>query len=209
MGPLMGPLMGLRALVVGEHAVLVECAEESLVAATYAVVRARVPDAVDVVPAARTVLVDGVADPVALAAQVPGWSLPAAGSVGGALVEVPVRYDGPDLGDVAAHWGVPVAEAVRLHREQEYVVAFCGFAPGFAYCAGLPAELAVPRLASPRARVPAGSVAVAGTWTGVYPTASPGGWRLIGSTDADLWRLDRSPPALLPPGTRVRFVEAR
>jgi KipI family sensor histidine kinase inhibitor len=86
-------------------------------------------------------------------------------------------------------------------------VSFCGFAPGFAYCAGLPDRLAVPRLGTPRTRVPAGSVAVAGTWTGVYPTVSPGGWRLLGTTDAELWQVDRDPPALLPPGTRVRFVE--
>jgi KipI family sensor histidine kinase inhibitor len=199
--------MSLRAHVVGEHAVLLECAAEADVPAAYARARVEVPDAVDVVPAARTVLVDGVTDPAALAERAPGWRLGTGERASGELVEVPVRYDGADLADVAAHWGVPVEEAVRLHRDREYVVSFCGFAPGFAYCAGLPDRLAVPRLDSPRTRVPAGSVAVAGSWTGVYPTASPGGWRLLGTTDVALWVVDRDPPALLPPGTRVRFVQ--
>lgn len=189
---------------------LIECGDDpdpaASVAATYDLVRTNVPQAVDVVPAATTVLVDGVPDPAALVEEVGGWRPIASARTEGPLVEVPVRYDGVDLADVAALWGVDVDEAVRLHSSREYVVSFCGFAPGFAYCAGLSEELAVPRLESPRTRVPAGSVAVAGSWTGVYPTASPGGWRLLGTTDAELWRADRDPPALLPPGTRVRFV---
>ncbi len=92
------------------------------------------------------------------------------------------------------------------HTGTTFVAAFSGFAPGFAYLAGLDDEHAVPRLDSPRTRVPAGSVALAGTWCGVYPTASPGGWQLIGHTDARLWDVERDPPALLAPGTRVRFV---
>jgi KipI family sensor histidine kinase inhibitor len=199
--------MSLRALVVGESAVLVECDDEDVVAATYALARAELPEAVDVVPAARTVLIDGVRDPRAVADRVASWRPEAGPPRTGTLVEVPVHYDGADLDDVAAHWGVDAAGAVRLHTDREYVVSFCGFAPGFAYCTGLPAELSVPRLRSPRTRVPAGSVAVAGRWTGVYPTSSPGGWRLLGRTAADLWQVDRDPPALLPPGTRVRFVE--
>ena len=86
------------------------------------------------------------------------------------------------------------------------MAAFCGFAPGFAYLTGLPDELAVPRRQTPRTRVPVGSVALAGSWCGVYPTASPGGWQLLGHTDAPLWDVDRPQPALLAPGTRVRFV---
>lgn len=202
--------MRLHARAFGERAVLIECVDESdptaAVAATYDLVREEVPQAVDVVPAATTVLVDGVPDPAALVEQVAGWRPIATARTEGPLVEVPVRYDGADLAGVAARWGVDVDEAVRLHSEREYVVSFCGFSPGFAYCAGLPEELAVPRLESPRTKVPAGSVAVAGRWTGVYPTASPGGWRLLGTTDAELWRVDRDPPALLPPGARVRFV---
>ncbi len=117
-------------------------------------------------------------------------------------------YDGPDLEDVAGLWGVEPAEVVARHTRLELVSVFCGFAPGFAYLSGLPREWAVPRLDSPRSRVPVGSVALADTWCGVYPTASPGGWRLLGRTDATLWDVHRDPPALLAPGTRVRFVEA-
>jgi KipI family sensor histidine kinase inhibitor len=86
-------------------------------------------------------------------------------------------------------------------------VAFCGFSPGWAYLSGLPAELAVPRLATPRPKVPAGSVAVGGEYVGIYPSASPGGWRLIGHTDAALFNVDADPPALLTPGTRVVLVD--
>jgi KipI family sensor histidine kinase inhibitor len=99
-----------------------------------------------------------------------------------------------------------VEEAVTAHTGTQFSVAFCGFSPGFAYLAGLPARLAVPRRASPRTRVPAGSVALADGWCGVYPQASPGGWALVGTTDVELFDLDRDPPALLTPGTRVRFV---
>ena len=96
---------------------------------------------------------------------------------------------------------------VARHESTEFVSAFCGFAPGFAYLSGLPDELPeVPRLATPRTHVPAGSVALAGRWCGIYPTASPGGWRVIGHTDATLFDVRREPPALLAPGTRVRFV---
>ena len=120
----------------------------------------------------------------------------------------PTTYDGHDLDDVARRWDMTRAEAVATHTGTELTVAFVGFAPGFAYCTGLPAELAVPRLDRPRAKVPAGSVGLAGEYTGVYPTSSPGGWRLVGRTDARLWDADRDEPALLTPGTRVRFVEA-
>jgi KipI family sensor histidine kinase inhibitor len=115
-------------------------------------------------------------------------------------------YDGADLADVAAHWGVSPAAAVALHSAIEYRVAFCGFAPGFAYLTGLPADRAVPRRATPRAAVPAGSVGLAGRYTGVYPSVSPGGWQLIGRTAERLWDTAREPAALLAPGTRVRFV---
>jgi KipI family sensor histidine kinase inhibitor len=123
-------------------------------------------------------------------------------------VEVPTTYDGPDLEEVARVWGMSTAEVVATHTGLEHEVAFCGFSPGFAYCAGLPEHLAVPRRHDPRPRVPAGSVAVADRWTGVYPTASPGGWQLLGRTDLVLWDADREPPATLAPGTRVRFVVA-
>lgn len=119
-------------------------------------------------------------------------------------MEVPTVYDGADLGDVARLWDMTTEEVVATHTGTTHTVAFCGFAPGFAYCAGLGRE--VPRLASPRPRVPAGSVGLAGPFTGVYPTASPGGWRLVGRTRLRLWDSAATPPALLTPGTVVRFV---
>lgn len=192
---------------VGRAAVLVEVddAAAALALATWA--RGRAAPAAEVVPAAATVLFDGVHDVEGLTALLGAWTpadLPPAGDT----VEVEVRYDGPDLAFVADAWGTDVDGVVERHSATDFVAEFCGFAPGFSYLAGLEDELAVPRLASPRARVPAGSVAVAGTWCGVYPTASPGGWRLLGQTAARLWDQDRDPPALLAPGTRVRFVPA-
>jgi KipI family sensor histidine kinase inhibitor len=152
------------------------------------------------------VLFDGM-QPGELADALAGWE-PTVGLPLGPLVELPVHYDGADLGDVARAWGMTEREAIAAHGAPTYVVAFCGFAPGFAYLAGLPAELAVPRLASPRTVVPTGSVAVADRWCGVYPTQSPGGWRLLGRTTVTLWDDARAEPALLEPGTRVRFVAA-
>ncbi|SEL94568.1 5-oxoprolinase subunit B family protein [Streptacidiphilus jiangxiensis] len=164
---------------------------------------------VELVPAARTVLVDGLADArerTSLAAWLAAWE-PHAGDTGtGPLLEVPTVYDGEDLPEVAALWGLSPADAARRHAACEFRVAFCGFSPGFAYLTGLPADLAVPRRATPRTRVPAGSVAVAGAYTGVYPSPSPGGWQLIGHTTLRLWDEQRTPAALLTPGTRVRFV---
>ena len=190
---------------VGRTAALVEVrdATTALALATWA--RSAGIDAVEMVPAAETVLFDGVADLAALAGALDAWS-PSGPAVTGDLVEVAVTYDGPDLDFVAEAWGTDRDGVVARHVEVEYVAAFCGFAPGFSYLAGLPADLAVPRLESPRAKVPVGSVGLAGAWCGVYPTASPGGWRLLGRTDATLWDQSREQPALLPPGTRVKFV---
>ncbi|MGN9774982.1 5-oxoprolinase subunit B family protein [Micromonospora sp. H33] len=166
-------------------------------------------DAVEIVPAATTVLLDGVRDPERTAALVAGWTpapAPAATAAPVAAVEVPVTYDGEDLPTVAGHWGVDVPAVVRRLTTTEFRVAFCGFAPGFAYLTGLPAALAVPRLPSPRPRVPAGSVALAGPYAGIYPTASPGGWLLVGRTELPLFDVHADPPARLGPGTRVRLV---
>lgn len=201
----------MQALRVGERALLVECASTSEVEAAYAVLRdAEELRATDVVPAARTVLLDGLADLDVALAFLAGMSVEArtGSSAPAPLVEIPVRYDGPDLVEVAGQWAVDPAEVVRIHTSTEFVVAFCGFAPGFGYCTGLPDRLAVRRRPEPRTRVPAGSVAVAGEFTSVYPTASPGGWQLLGRTDTEVWRPDAEQPALLAPGTRVRFVDA-
>lgn len=190
---------------VGPSAALAEVDDAAAALALAGWARAHHVRAAEVVPAAESVLFDGVADLAALAAQLRGWE-PGERPPPGPLVEVPVVYDGPDLEDVASRWRTDVAGVVARHTEIEYVAAFCGFAPGFAYLAGLPDALAVPRLVSPRPRVPAGAVGLAGSWCGVYPTASPGGWRLLGRTEAILWDQSRAEPALLPPGTRVRFV---
>lgn len=190
---------------VGRRALLVEVADahSALSLATWA--RALPVTADEVVPGAATVLFDGVDDLDGLRELLADWS-PGERAKPGRLVELEMRYDGPDLEALAEAWGTDVDGVAARHGAVEYVAAFGGFAPGFAYLDGLPAELAVPRLDSPRARVPAGSVGLAGTWCGIYPRESPGGWRILGTTDAVLWDQDREPPALLAPGTRVRFV---
>ena len=189
---------------VGSGAVLVEVDDTTSALSLAHHVRSAGLGATEVVPGACTVLVDGV-DGDTLHPVLEAWR-PGPTPEPGPVVEVLTTYDGADLADVAAAWGTDVAGVVRRHQDTEFVAAFCGFAPGFAYLTGLPAELAVPRRATPRTRVPAGSVALAGPWCGVYPTASPGGWQLIGHTSAPLWDVERSTPALLAPGTRVRFV---
>ncbi|MCC8248962.1 5-oxoprolinase subunit PxpB [Saccharothrix luteola] len=175
-----------------------------------AVAAADLPDLVELVPAARTVLI--VTRPGGAAAV--RKLLTAADLVGHAEVDgdevvIEVHYDGPDLDLVAETAGLTAAEVVELHTGAEYRVAFCGFAPGFAYLTGLPEPLRQPRLDSPRTRVPAGSVGVAGEFTAAYPRATPGGWRLIGRTDAPLFDPRRPTPALLTPGDRVRFEAVR
>lgn len=127
-------------------------------------------------------------------------------------IEIPVRYggeEGPDLEAVAAAHDLRPADVVELHAAAIHTVLFLGFAPGFAYLGGLPEGLVTPRRATPRERVPAGSVAIAGEHSGVYPRSMPGGWNLIGRTDAVLFDPDREPPSRLEPGTGVRFVPAR
>ncbi|SCL16357.1 sensor histidine kinase inhibitor, KipI family [Micromonospora rhizosphaerae] len=204
---------GMRIRPVGAHALLLDCDDPDQVQGWRAELWRRRESgelsAVEIVPAARTVLLDGVPDPASTAALIAGWTpLPVATATAGGEVEVPTVYDGPDLPAVAEHWGVDVPGVVERLRSTEFRVAFCGFAPGFAYLTGLPAELAVPRLPSPRPRVPAGSVALAGPYAGIYPTASPGGWLLVGRTGLTLFDVHANPPARLIPGTRVRLVSA-
>lgn len=197
----------MRCIPVGADSLLVEVADVAEATALYAEARRRKITAVDIVPAARTVLFAGVVDVPRLVQDVEGWPRSETGIGSGRRVEVPTVYAGAELDAVARLWNMTAREVVATHTSCEMVVAFCGFAPGFAYCTGLPKALSVPRLDTPRTRVPVGSVGLAGEFTGVYPTASPGGWQLIGRTDLLLWDETRDDPATLSPGSTVRFFE--
>ncbi len=215
-----GPV--LRAM--GEEAVLLELGSlDDVLLVHRALAASRPHGLVDLVPAARTVLAVTDARGPALAA-VGAWLLATAervlrpdggDAIGSAAVAserpevvIPVRYDGTDLQETAALLGMDADGLVARHTGCVWTVAFSGFAPGFAYLVGGAAwTLEVPRLSVPRTVVPAGAVALAGGFSGVYPRASPGGWRIIGSTDSVLWDATADPPALLVPGDRVRFVQ--
>ncbi len=193
----------------GDRALLLEVGSTRDVVAWSAAVRdAPVEGLVDVVTGAETVLVvlDGPGRLGAAAGRLRGLTPDSVEITTGDVVEVPVVYDGPDLDEVARLTGLSRDDVVAAHTGREWSVAFGGFAPGFAYLVGGDERLAVPRRDSPRTSVPAGSVGLAGEFSGVYPRSSPGGWQLIGRTDLALWDLDRDPPALLVPGTPVRFV---
>lgn len=201
----------VRLLPMGERAVLAEVADLAAVLSLHAALAENPPVGVDdLVPAARTVLV--AFDPARVSREVVrAWILDAArrtpdADASGPLVEVPVRYDGADLASTAEMLGIPVSELVSLHAGVEWTVAFTGFAPGFAYLVSAAWPHDVPRLAEPRTRVPVGAVGLAGGFSGAYPRETPGGWRLIGTTDAVLFDPDAAAPVLLPPRARVRFV---
>ena len=204
----------MRLLRAGRRAFLVELGSLEEAMDLHAALSAGPPPGVtELVPAARTVLV--AYDPAATSPDLLAGQLrqraaaPAPPDAAlGPVVEILTTYGGPDLPAVAEHSGLTEEEVVARHTAASYVVAFCGFAPGFAYLVGGDPALRVPRRETPRTRVPAGSVALAGEFTGVYPREAPGGWQLVGRTDVALWDLDRDPPALLPPGTQVRFVPA-
>ena len=195
----------------GERGLLVEVDELETVHRLHAALRdLDPPGVVDLVPGYRTLLVVAAPDRAEaldeLAAALPELELPPAEAVAGEPVEIPVRYDGEDLPEVAGLTGLEVDEIVRRHTAPEYTVAFLGFSPGFPYLVGLDPALEVPRRDTPRTSIPAGSVGLAGRQTGIYPTASPGGWQLIGRTDVPLFDPGRDPPALLAPGGRLRFT---
>jgi KipI family sensor histidine kinase inhibitor len=151
---------------------------------------------------ARTSWNDAAAAAKALSAGAP----PAGVSIAGRLIDIPTVYDGPDLAETAARSGLSTAELVALHSGREYRAFFLGFMPGLAYCGMVDPRIDAPRLASPRARVPKGSVAIASGQTLVYPVDSPGGWRLIGRTELAVFDPAREPAALISPGDRLRFV---
>jgi KipI family sensor histidine kinase inhibitor len=206
----------MRIMPCGDTALLLEVGSLPEVMSLHASLSAAgLPGLLDLVPAARTVLVRF--DPQAVSAagirrrvervshlpEISGrWD-----TGGRELVEIAVRYDGPDLEAVGELTGLGAAGVVAAHTNQMWTVAFGGFSPGFGYLVGTDHRLHVRRRDTPRTSVPAGSVGLAGEFSGVYPRSSPGGWQLIGRTDAPLWDVDRDPPALLRPGVRVRFRE--
>jgi KipI family sensor histidine kinase inhibitor len=203
----------VRLRPAGERGLLVEVEDLETVHRLHAALRELdPPGVVELVPGYRTVLI--VADPAQagvlddLAARLPELELPPAEAVAGETVEIPVRYNGEDLPEVASLTGLEPEEVVRRHTAAQYTVAFLGFSPGFPYLVGLDPALEVPRRDTPRTSIPAGSVGLAGNQTGIYPTASPGGWQLIGHTEVTLFDPTRDPPALLAPGTRLRFTVA-
>jgi KipI family sensor histidine kinase inhibitor len=165
----------------------------------------------DAIPGARTVLV--VFDPARFSRRRLEEEIArrAPETDGGAarLFRFPAVYDGEDLPELARAAGLAPEELARRHASAEYRVAFIGFSPGFPYLTGLPPELSAPRLPEPRPRVAPGSIAIGGPYTGVYPSATPGGWRLIGRTSARLFEEGAQPPSLLAPGDRVRFEVVR
>ena len=191
----------------GLDAVLVEDPPGGPAAWSAGLRRSGVAGLVDVVPAAATVLVQCATERHRreLVDRLDAIE-PVIFALADREVVIPVRYDGPDLDDVAAATGCTTDEVARVHSGARYRVAFCGFAPGFGYLTGLPDRLQLPRRATPRTSVPAGSVAIAAGYTAVYPGVSPGGWHLLGTTDLHLFDPDRDPPALLVPGSAVRFV---
>ena len=211
-----------RVLAYGAAALLVDLGDATAVAhLTRAIGASALAAEVEVVPAATTVLVR-VGDPRRGAAPgrlaavrhaledllaqpdvaINAWAADAAAD----LVEIPVRYDGDDLSDVAGRVGLTVAELIALHSGTVFLAAFCGFTAGFCYMTGLPERLVLPRRPSPRPRVPADTVAIADIYGGVYPAATPGGWNLLGTTAVSMWDARRDPPSLVSPGQRVRFV---
>ncbi|GAA1811132.1 allophanate hydrolase subunit 1 [Agromyces neolithicus] len=207
--------MSRRLLPSGETAVLVECDDLDEVLALHdALVADRRPGVIELVPAARTVLVGVDPDVLPLESaitwirRVPPASPAAAAPADADAATIPVVYDGDDLAATAHLLGISTEALVAAHRAAAWRVAFAGFAPGFGYLVCDDWPYMVPRLDAPRTRVPAGSVALAGAFAGVYPRQSPGGWRLIGRTDAVLWDAQADPPALLTPGRRVRFEVA-
>ncbi|HEY0645305.1 MAG TPA: allophanate hydrolase subunit 1 [Nocardioides sp.] len=202
----------MRVLPCADSGLLVELADLDEVLALYAeLVDDPPPGVVDLVPAARTLLLR--LDPAGADAAEVERAVRDARPTEGARrdvgsVEIPVVYDGDDLHEVGELTGLGARGVVEAHTGQEWTVAFGGFAPGFGYLVGDDDRLHVPRRSTPRTRVPAGAVALAGEFAGVYPRESPGGWQLLGHTPLRMWDLDRDPPALLLPGVRVRFVEA-
>jgi KipI family sensor histidine kinase inhibitor len=197
----------------GDQALLLQLDSTAEVLAWAAALRdVAMPDVLDIVPAARTVLLklDRPGRQDAIRRRLDSMQVAAGAEPDppGRPLVIDVVYDGVDLDEVAELTGLTAAQVVDAHTANPWTVGFCGFAPGFAYLVGGDPRLAVPRRSEPRSSVPAGAVGLAGEFTGIYPRRSPGGWQLIGRTDAVLWDIDRPDPALLTPGTWVQFRAA-
>lgn len=194
----------------GERAVLLELPENAAAVRIARRLASQCVGLVDVVPGHRTVLATWDDEPPReeLLALAESALRDDDAALAGVSVEIPVRYDGPDLHEVARLTALSPEDVAARHTRAEYVVGFLGFAPGFAYLLGGDERLRVQRRAEPRERVPPGSVALAGPYSGIYPRESPGGWQLIGSTTTILFDTARCPPALLSAGECVRFVAA-
>ncbi|MBB4229894.1 5-oxoprolinase/urea amidolyase family protein [Rhizobium mongolense] len=203
----------MRFLPVSLTTMLVELADLDETLALFAALKADPLEGIeDMVPAARTLMIrlrPAKLTLEKLAGEIATRDLSMRAAPSDKLVEIPVCYDGEDLADVADLTGLSVEDVIRRHTHSEFTVAFCGFAPGFGYLTGGDAALQVPRRQSPRTRIPAGSVALAGAFSGVYPQASPGGWQIVGTTPKKMWDLSRDPPALLQPGYRVHFFDLK
>jgi KipI family sensor histidine kinase inhibitor len=200
----------------GDQALLLQFDSTAEVLAAAAVLReAALPGVLDIVPAARTVLVkldgpryQGVTRHRLRGLRVDPGAVETAPPDGTVDVVIDVVYDGADLAEVADRTGLSTAQVINAHTSTPWRVGFAGFAPGFAYLVGGDPRLAVPRRSEPRPSVPAGAVGLAGEFSGIYPRRSPGGWQLIGHTDTVLWDIDRPNPALLTPGMWVQFRAA-
>lgn len=208
----------MRVVDSSDRSLLVVFGEEITLAAHHDVLRLTpllqaAPGVVNVHPAYASILIDfdplvtGHGELERAAAEL--YASPAAALPEPRTIEIPVHYGGewgPDLEAVAALNGLSPEQVVALHAGADYLVYFLGFSPGFPYLGGMPESIAAPRLATPRKRVPAGSVAIGGRQTGVYPVASPGGWRIIGRTPLPLFQPEADPPVLLRMGDHVKFI---
>jgi KipI family sensor histidine kinase inhibitor len=208
-------LVGNTVFDYGDRALMVQCGSTAEVLAWVdALGAAALPGVVDVVPAARTVLVKLDSPRLQGVTRQRLRRMRVAADVAAPVdrssdVVIDVVYDGPDLAEVAGHTGLSKAQVIEAHTATPWRVGFSGFAPGFAYLIDGDARLRVPRRSEPRTSVPAGSVALAGEFSAVYPRQSPGGWQLIGHSDAVLWDLDRPNPARLTQGMWVQFRAVR
>jgi KipI family sensor histidine kinase inhibitor len=206
----------LAVLDYGDHALMLQCDTTADVLAWTAALReAALPGVVDIVPASRTVLVkldgrryQGITRQRVRKLRVTPEPATATPYDRSADVVIDVVYNGPDLAEVASRTGLSTAQVIQAHTANLWRVGFSGFAPGFAYLVDGDPRLRVPRRSEPRTSVPRGSVALAGEFSAIYPRQSPGGWQLIGHTDAVLWDIERPNPALLTQGMWVQFRAA-